>query len=215
MNDPVTRAERSSIDQEGIMSTKADYSAEEWKAIASAPVAAGLVITLSDVSDPVGIAKEAMAVGRAISASTLSDKPEIVRSLVESVKTGNGRPELPELPTGDRAQTKDAVIGAIRNAVEAVQRRSPGEVEAYKVWLASVAAKVSQASKNGGLFGVGGTLVSAQEQEALSRLTDVLGVKTQRTTSSRNDEINHAIHARPGAGSPTWQRRRPPEWIRR
>jgi hypothetical protein len=46
------------------MSTKTDYSAEEWKAISGAPVAAGLLITLSDPSGAVGITKEALAVGQ-------------------------------------------------------------------------------------------------------------------------------------------------------
>ena len=158
------------------MSTKTDYSADEWKAISGAPVAAGLFVTLSDASGPIGIAKEAIAVGKAITESAQGDAPEIVKSLAESVKTGGGRPELPDVPTGDRAQAKDAVIGAIRKAVEAVERKSPNEAEGFKAWLASVAVKVSQASKEGGFLGIGGTVVSAQEQEALTTLAGVLGV---------------------------------------
>src|SRR5262245_48045159 len=103
------------------MSTKNDYSTEEWKAISAAPVAAGLFITLSDASGPVGIAKEAIAVGKAITDSAQGDAPEIVKSLAAMVKSGGERPELPDVPTGDRAQTKDALIGAIRTAVGAVE----------------------------------------------------------------------------------------------
>jgi hypothetical protein len=158
------------------MSTKNDYSAEEWKAISGAPVAAGLFITLSDASGPVGIAKEALAVGKAITESAAGDAPEIVKALAETVKSGE-RPELPDVPTGDRAKTKDALIGAIRTAVGAVERKSPREVEAYKTWLASVATKVSHASKEGGFLGIGGTRVSSDEQEALNQLAEVLGVR--------------------------------------
>ena len=165
------------------MSTQTDYSADEWKAISGAPVAAGLFITLSDASGAVGIAEEAMAVGKAIQQSEHGDAPEIVKSLAESVKTGGGRLELPDVPTGDRAQTKDAVIAVIRKAVEAVERKSPSEVEAFKAWLASIAAKVSQASKEGGFVGIGGTVVSSEEQKALTKLADVLGATTQRTTA--------------------------------
>ena len=63
------------------MSKKTDYSPEEWKAISGAPVAAGLFITLSDASGPVGIAKEAMAVGKAITESAVGDAPERACSL--------------------------------------------------------------------------------------------------------------------------------------
>jgi hypothetical protein len=93
------------------MSTMKDYNTEEWKAISAAPVAAGLLITLSDASGPVGIAKEAMAVGKAITSAASGDTPEIVRALAESVKTGGGRPEMPDVPTGDRAKAKDALLG--------------------------------------------------------------------------------------------------------
>ena len=139
------------------MSTKTDYSADEWIAISGAPLAAGLFITLSDASGLVGIAKEAMAVGKTIAGSAQGDVPEIVKSLAESVKTGGGRPELPDIPRGDRAQTNDAVIGVIRKAVEAVERKSPNEVEGFKVWLASVARRCRRRRRKGA-FSVSGGL---------------------------------------------------------
>ncbi len=156
------------------MSTKDDYDTEEWKAIAAAPVVAGLFITLSDASGPVGIAKEAIAVGKAITDSASGNTPEIVKSLAENVKSAGGRPEFPEVPKGDRAQMKSALIGAIKKAVAAVKTKSPGEVEAYKAWVVSVATSVAHASKEGGFLGFGGTQVSAQEQEALKHLADAL-----------------------------------------
>jgi hypothetical protein len=165
------------------MSTKADYSVEEWKAIAGAPVAAGLLITLSDVSGPAGIAKEAVAVGKAIAHSASGEAPELVKTLVENVKSSGGRPVLPDVPKGDRTQTKKALIEAIKTAVRAVEKKSPGEVEGYKALLASVAAHAAQASKEGGILGIGGTRVSADEQEALTQLADVLGVGATRGTA--------------------------------
>jgi hypothetical protein len=157
------------------MSTKIDYSAEEWKAISGAPVAAGLLVTLSDPSGPVGIAKEAMAVSKAISQTALPNAPEIVKALTENVKSGGGRPELPDLPQGDPAQAKLALMGAIQTAVRAVETKSPGEADGYKKWLASVATKVSEAAKEGGFLGVGGALVSPDEEETLKELSDLLG----------------------------------------
>src|SRR5262245_9344400 len=158
------------------MSTMKDYNAEEWKAISAAPVAAGLLITLADASGPVGITKEAMAVGKAITATASGDTPEVVRALAESVKTSGGRPELPNVPTGDRAKAKDALLGTITSAVRAVENKSGGEVSAYKSWLVSVGTKGSEASKESGFLGSRGTLVSTDEQNALRQLSDILGV---------------------------------------
>src|SRR5262245_37559123 len=119
------------------MSTKNDYNDTEWRAISAAPVAAGLLITLSDASGPVGVAKEAMAVGRAISDSAAGDAPEIVKALAESVKAGGGRPTLPDVPAGNREQTKEALASVLKAAAGALQSKSPGEVRRYKEWLVS------------------------------------------------------------------------------
>ena len=156
------------------MSTKTDYTAEEWKAIAGAPVAAGLYITLADASGPVGITKEAMAVGKAITNSAAADAPEIVRALAESVKSGGGRPELPDVPKTDVAQMKLALQGRLQDALGAVAAKSPDEAEAFRKWLLSVAANVAQASKEGGFLGIGGTVVSPEEQVALEELAGAL-----------------------------------------
>jgi hypothetical protein len=171
----------------GPMSTKNDYSAEEWKAIAGAPVAAGLFIALSDASGPVGMAKEALAAWKAISDSAQGEAPEIVKAVAEAVKSGE-RPDVADVPTGDSPQTKVALIRTINTAVEAVERKSPSEAGAYKTLLASVAAKVAQASKEGGFLGIGGTPVSRDEQVGLEQLADVLGVKRE-TGRSDVDEI--------------------------
>jgi hypothetical protein len=165
------------------MSTKTDYSAEDWKAISSAPVAAGLFLTLSDASGPVGIMKEAMAVGKAISESASGDVPDIVKALAENVKSGQGRPDLPDVAAGDRAKTKNALIDGIKKAVQAVESKSPGEVAGFKAWLVSVATKVAQASKEGGFLGIGGTLVSREEEEALKQLADILGTTVRRAAA--------------------------------
>jgi hypothetical protein len=155
------------------MSVKTDYSVDEWKAISSAPVAAGLLITLADVGGPAGLAKEAVAVGRAISESAAGNAPEVVRAIAESAKSG-GRPELPDIPKGDRAQTKGVLVGILKSAVSAVQAKSPSEAAGYKTWLKSVATKVSEASKEGGFLGIGGTVVSRDEEDALQELAAVL-----------------------------------------
>ena len=160
------------------MSKKTDYDESEWKAITSAPLAAGLFITLADASGPIGITKEAMAVGKAITDSATGDTPEVVKALAEGVKSG-GRPTMPDLPSGDRTKTKEAIISLLNTAVGAIQTKSPGEAAAYKTWLTSVATKVSEAAKEGGFLGIGGTRVSTEEQQALKELADVLGTSWQ------------------------------------
>ena len=153
------------------MSTKNDYSDAEWRAISTAPVAAGLLIAASDAS---GLAQEVGVVGHAISTSTLGDAPEIVKVLTHHIKAGGGTPDVPDLPDGGHSQTKAALIGVVRAAVGALQQKSPSEAESYKAWLASVAAKVSCASMHGGRNHNGRPGPNPDEEEALRQLADVL-----------------------------------------
>jgi hypothetical protein len=161
------------------MSTKKDYTDAEWKSITTAPFLAGLFITMADPSGLAGIAKEALAVGKALADTEAGSQPEIVASLVGALKEGgfSGRPELPDLPKGDLAATRGAISGHLKEAVSAIAARSPAEADAFKTWLVAAARKAAEAAKEGGFLGFGGTLVSEKEQSALAELATELGVK--------------------------------------
>jgi hypothetical protein len=120
-----------------------------------------------------------MAVGRAITESAASTATEIVKSVAEGVRSAGGRPELPDIPKVDRAQIKTRLITHLKAAASAVEAKSPSEGAAYRAWLLSVATDVSQAAKEGGFLGMGGTLVSRDEQEALAQLAQALGVAAE------------------------------------
>ena len=53
--------------------------------------------------------------------------------------------------------------------------KSPGELQAYKNTILSVAQASAEASKEGGFLGIGGTLVSKEEQAALDAIRAALG----------------------------------------
>ena len=157
------------------MSTIRDYSDGQWRSIVAAPTAAGLLITLADASGPIGVVKEGMAVTRAMTDGS-GDVPEVVASLVAELRSGKVKPELPTLPYTDRNKAKAVLLDTINSAIAAIEATSPGEVQPFKTWLAAIAISVARASKEGGFLGVGGTLVSPEEQAALDELAAALGV---------------------------------------
>jgi len=161
------------------MSKKSDYSPEEWKSITGAPYLAGLFITMADPSGIGGVMKEAMAVGKAVAEAGANNQTEVIKSLVEGLKEAGfkAKAELPDVPKGDLAAAKAATFDHVQKAISALSAKSPSEVEAYKTWLMTAAKKVSEAAKEGGFLGFGGTLVSDKEQAALKELADKLGVK--------------------------------------
>jgi hypothetical protein len=157
------------------MSKQSDYTPEEWKMIAAAPVMAGLFVSTSDLSGPIGLAMEALAVGKAIMESASSAPNELIQTLSEAIKARGGKPDMPDLPS-DSAGIGKALIEGCKQAVAVVLSKSPAEADEYKKWLVSFATRTAEASKEGGFLGFGGTLVSEAESSAISELASALGV---------------------------------------
>jgi hypothetical protein len=161
------------------MSTMNDYSAAEWTAISTAPGAVGLALTLSDFGRSTADADETTMPARAITGELLK-APEIVRAVAERFSAG-GRPEPPVLQEDKPVHSREALIATVRSAVRAIEMKSPTEVEAFKAWLASFAAKLCHATGPGG----GGTQVSHERQQTIDRLAEVLAVAWQSRGPAR------------------------------
>jgi hypothetical protein len=157
------------------MANLKDFTADEWKNVAAAPFMAGLVATMADLSGPVGIAKEAVAVGKLITESGTNSSSELIRTLAESFK-GGARPEMPDVPK-DRDQARSFLANKCGLAVAAVAAKSSTEAQEFKAWLMAIARRAAEAAKEGGFLGFGGTDVSEKEQAALSQLGAALGMK--------------------------------------
>ena len=157
------------------MSKSTDYTAEEWKAISSAPMMVGLLVSVSDVSGPVGMVKEAMAVVKAVTETATSTSNELIRAVAEAVKAGGVKPDTSEL-RADPTRVRAILIERCKQAAAFVGQKSAGEAEEYKRWLVLLAQKTAEASKEGGFLGIGGTLVSDAEKTAVGEIAAALGV---------------------------------------
>jgi hypothetical protein len=152
-----------------------DFTPEEWKAIRAAPVAAGLLVTLADASGPAGVAREAIAVSKAISNAGGGTASELIRSIADSFKQSGGKPDMPEIPS-DREEAAGALLTMCQHAVAAIGRKSGADAEEFKRWLVEVARQTADAAKEGGFLGFGGTQVSKAEHSAVERLGRTLGL---------------------------------------
>ena len=158
------------------MSTQSEYTAEEWKTIASAPLAAGLLVSLSDLSGPVGMAKEAVAVFEGIVEPLKTSSNELMKTIAEGWKAQTFKPDLPDLPRDSQDNARRWIIDLCKQASAIVSQKSPAEADEYNRWLVSLARKSAEASKEGGFLGIGGTLVSDSEKAAVDELVAALGV---------------------------------------
>ncbi|MCC6628741.1 MAG: hypothetical protein IT340_15225 [Chloroflexi bacterium] len=148
------------------MTTRADYTAEEWAELARAPFAAGLYVVLSAPSGPIGVIQEMSAmVGRVHTAATAQADNQLVTALAQALITREGQQQFKV-----EARDKVALLEVIRQAAPVLARVPADEAAGYRAWIATIAERAAGAASEGGLFGLGKTAVSAAETVAISEV---------------------------------------------
>jgi hypothetical protein len=161
----------------------ANFSPEDWNLLKSAPLLAGLAVTLSDLrSGLFGAIKEGLAPSQAIIEAGAGATNRVVAAVVASIKEMAAKRERLQPPisvSGKKPEEIKAEVAAQLAKVSSVlEGKVPADqAEGYKSWLVSVAGKVANAATEGGFFGFGGEKVSAAETAAINELASSLGVK--------------------------------------
>jgi hypothetical protein len=144
---------------------------ESWKHVAAGPAAALFMVSSSDLSGPIGTVKEAQAATKAmLDAASKAEPTSVLASAFGAGLTMDMASQVKAL-----APKKEALIEIVKAGAAAVATKSPGELQAYKNTVLSVAQASAEASKEGGFLGIGGTLVSKDEQAALDAIKAALG----------------------------------------
>jgi hypothetical protein len=138
----------------------------DWNKVAAAPVAAMMLVASSDLDGPFDTMKEVKAAQTAVLEGI---KTAPAGSLLGAA-FGGGLTESALKSVRDMAKDRDALTRLIADATAAVKQRSPGEVGAFTSTLRSIGKATAEAAKEGGFLGIGGTLVSEEEQAALKKL---------------------------------------------
>jgi len=143
----------------------ASYGAE-WSKVAAAPVAALMAVSSSDLDGPFDTMKEV----KAAQAALLDATKAAPAGSILSAAFGGGL--TPDALKSIRAMAKDrpALTRLIAEATAAVKQHSPTELEAFKATIRSIGKATAEAAKEGGFLGIGGTLVSDEEREALAQI---------------------------------------------
>jgi hypothetical protein len=158
------------------VSTKADYSKEEWESLLKAPMMAAMAVVAASPSGPIGVVKEMFAVGKGLLEGAEGTTNPLIAAVVADFKGGN-RPATPAERPQDLAQVKAQALGACRDVTALLARKAPDEAEGFKRWLLGTAQRTAEAAKEGGVFGIGGVPVSDAEKAALGEVAGALGLK--------------------------------------
>jgi hypothetical protein len=161
------------------MTSKQDFTEDEWGRIRRAPLIAGLAISIADPGGPIEITKETIA---SLKAATAPPSQEELLLTVSQDLTKLAQEK--QNPMADFQVDKGALAGQqILDELRGVngileEKATPEEAEAFRRWMIAVAKGAADAAKEGGFLGFGAEQVSQGERRMLEQLASALGVRT-------------------------------------
>ena len=164
------------------MTTKADFTSDEWEVLRDAPHLVILAVAFAGASGFFGSIAEAMAPS-GILVEALKGSNQLLREICQkeeiqtSVKSIKNRVKA----TGDLADIQAALrkeaIEKARVALDLLrQKGSPEDIAAYRDFLVTLGNQVANAAKEGAFLGFGGERVSEPERILLAELAEAMGV---------------------------------------
>jgi hypothetical protein len=159
--------------QEVAMTSRKDFTDEEWTRIRRAPIVAGVAISLADPGGPIEVAKETAATLR--SATLPPSQEELLASVALDVQA---MAQHRQNPLGDfKPRGGEQVLEELKGVNQLVTAKAtPEEAEAFRRWLLAAAQAAADAGKEGGFLGFGAERVSAGERRMLDQVRAVLGM---------------------------------------
>ncbi len=157
------------------MSTRSDFSVDEWDLLRSSPFMASILVVAASPSGPIGLIQESTAAGKMILTAATGAQTPLLKDLALDLTQ---KMSLPRTPAGATpAQVQAAATEILKRTSDLLaQKATPEEATELKQWLAGVAKATAEATKEGGFLGFGGTLVSEEEKAALATINSTLGL---------------------------------------
>ena len=158
------------------MTTKADFTEDEWATLVRSPMVAGAAISLADPGGPIEVLKETSAVVKVVTASAGEDDDDLVGQVAREVRS---LAEQRKNPLGDfkprGALAGKEILDELGRANEIVgAKATPEEAEAFRAFILQCAQRAAEAAKEGGFMGFRAELVSQGEKNMLEQLQSVL-----------------------------------------
>lgn len=162
------------------MSTKDNFTAEEWAQLESAPIYAGMGIITADPA-VTSIFKESAAMAKAMVQNPVpANAADLVGGIVADMKKkvdNKEKFEEPQFDTKDPESIMQQIYAYLGDTAAIVDKKAGAEeAQGYKEWLLSIAQSVAEAGKEGGFLGIGSVRVSEQEQTVLNNYSKTLGL---------------------------------------
>lgn len=161
------------------MTSRADFTDDEWARLGRAPLLAGLAISLSDPGGPIEAVKESGAAFKTVLETARGRSfGGFVQAVAADVAAKAQRRENPLAGFApDRRRARDEILDELRSVYALlVDKAAPEDVHDFRDWLRTASQRAALAAKEGGFLGIGGEQVSEREQQMLETLGEIFGV---------------------------------------
>jgi hypothetical protein len=160
------------------MTSKADFTDEEWTRLKRAPFLAGMAISLADPGGPIEAVKETGATLRTVlDAAEQGGRGELVDAVARDVAADARQRKSPVagFKPGKGANAGVEILNELGEINRLVSEKgTPEDAAALREWVLAAAQEAANAAKEGGFMGFGAERVSEGEQRMLDRLGEAL-----------------------------------------
>jgi hypothetical protein len=155
------------------MTSKADFTDEEWTRLKRGPFVAGMAISLADPGGPIEAFKESKAMlETVVEAARGGDHGELATAVASEIVGHRENPLSGFRPKG--ALAGEEILDELRAVNAIVTEKAPDDAAAYREWLLAAARAAAEAAKEGGFMGFRAEVVSEGEQRMLDKLAEAL-----------------------------------------
>jgi hypothetical protein len=160
------------------MTSRTDFTDEEWRRLGRAPFVAGMAISFADPGGPIEAVKETNATLRTVlQAAESGDHGQFVQDVAKDVADQARHRHNPMADFKPRGADARQEIEDEMRAVNAllVEKATPEEADEFREWLKQAAQASALAAKEGGFLGFHAERVSENEQQMLEKLGEIFG----------------------------------------
>jgi hypothetical protein len=164
------------------MTSKADFTEEEWTRLKRAPFVAGMAISLADPGGPIEAVKETSATLKTVlRAGEEGGRGELVDEIAREVSEDARQRKSPLAGWKPSKGANAGVeildeLGEVNRLVS--DKATPEDAAAVRDWLMAAAQAAADAAKEGGFMGFRAERVSEGEQRMLNSLGEVLSARS-------------------------------------
>ncbi len=163
------------------MTTKIDYTLDEWWALQEVPLLVGVALLYASPSSTGGVMREILASATAVAnASQMFPDNELIQALMTPDEDSKILKPPPALIAGasrqERAEQlrKETLARCERVANVLNTKATAREIREYKMWVMAIGGEVAAAAREGGVLGIGAKTITDAEIVLLQDIANAL-----------------------------------------